>query len=224
MEYFEMDITEKEKDLYGDQLILLTGTLTEFLSCMEMLRRYRKAVTGRDPVSSCRARIKKADSMTEKLRRMGLEVCRENALQKVYDAAGVRIICPFVEDVYSMVDLIMEIPGVRLFQAKDYIASPKPNGYRSYHMIIHFPLRFMGEAGADNSLWLELQLRTIAMDCWASIEHGLKYKKDICNQEFMKKELKRCADEIASTDLSLSTIREMIRENQERRDGDKCVY
>ena len=73
-------------------------------------------------------------------------------------------------------------------------------------------------------LWLELQLRTIAMDCWASIEHGLKYKKDISNQEFMKKELKRCADEIASTDLSLSTIREMIRENQEGRDGDKCVY
>ena len=97
MEYFEMDITEKEKDLYGDQLILLTGTLTEFLSCIEMLRRYRKAVTGRDPVSSCRARIKKADSMTEKLRRMDLEVCRENALQKVYDAAGVRIICPCIQ-------------------------------------------------------------------------------------------------------------------------------
>lgn len=125
MEYFEMDITEKEKDLYGDKLILLTGTLTEFLSCMEMLRRYRKAVTGRDPVSSCRARIKKADSMTEKLRRMGLEVCRENALQKVYDAAGVRIICPFVEDVYSMVDLIMEIPGGQAFSGKGLYCQPE---------------------------------------------------------------------------------------------------
>ena len=151
--------------------------------------------------------------LRQKLQRMGLKVCRENALEKVFDAAGVRIICPFVEDVYRMADLITDIPGVRLFREKDYIAHPKPNGYRSYHMIIRFPLRFLGKEGMENSLWLELQLRTIAMDCWASIEHSLKYKKDISNQEFMKKELKRCADEIASTDLSLSTIKEMIQDD-----------
>ena len=213
MEYFEMEITEREKEFYEDQLILLTGKLTEFLSCMDMLRKYQKTVTGRDPVASCQARIKKAESMAGKLQRMGLKVCRENALEKVFDAAGVRIICPFVEDVYRMADLITDIPGVRLFREKDYIAHPKPNGYRSYHMIIRFPLRFLGKEGMENSLWLELQLRTIAMDCWASIEHSLKYKKDISNQEFMKKELKRCADEIASTDLSLSTIKEMIQDD-----------
>ena len=209
---YSIEITEKERMLYGKNLILLEGSIREFLSCMDMVRRYQREITGRDPIASCIARIKKADSMTEKLNRCGLAATPYNTVHEVYDAAGVRLICPLVEDVYRVVSLIRETPGVYVKKEKDYIAHPKANGYRSYHMIIRFPLRFLPADNTPEIPWLEVQLRTIAMDCWASIEHQLKYKKEIANAELMRQELKRCSDEIASTDLTLSTLRELISE------------
>ena len=99
----------------------------------------------------------------------------------------------------------------KLFREKDFIAHPKPNGYRSYHMILKMPVRFLGNTSETAALpCLEVQIRTIAMDCWASIEHELKYKHDIANPELMQQELKHCSDQIASTDLSLSTLKELI--------------
>lgn len=137
-------------------------------------------------------------------------------MRDVTDAAGVRLICPFVQSIDQTVELIRTIPGVVIKAEKDYIRNPKPNSYRSYHMIISFPLRFL-ENESHALVWLEVQLRTIAMDCWASIEHQLKYKQNISNQGLIVRELKRCADEIASTDLSLQTIRELIETPTETR-------
>lgn len=214
MDYL-IEITQKERMLYGENLILLEGSIREFLSCMDMIRKYQKETSGWDPVASCSARIKKADSMTEKLKRNGLVPTSYNAIHEVYDAAGVRLICPLIEDVYLIVSLIRQIPGITIRKEKDYISHPKPNGYRSYHMILQFPLRFLPAGFACDVPWLEIQLRTIAMDCWASIEHQLKYKKDISNSELMQQELKRCSDEIASTDLSLSTLRELIAASEQ---------
>ena len=98
-----------------------------------------------------------------------------------------------------------------ILREKDFIAHPKPNGYRSYHMILKMPVRFLGNTSETAALpCLEVQIRTIAMDCWASIEHELKYKHDIANPELMQQELKHCSDQIASTDLSLSTLKELI--------------
>ena len=204
-----MRISGEDRAFYGDALILLEGVVSEFLSCLDMIRRYQIARGHGDPVSSVQARIKSAASMKKKLERQRLPVTADSALREVWDAAGVRLICPFVQNIDQTVRLIREIPGIRILREKDYIRSPKPNGYRSYHMILSLPLRFLGEASRD-PVWLEVQLRTIAMDCWASIEHQLKYKQDIPDQELIVRELKRCADEIASTDLSLQTIRELI--------------
>ena len=107
--------------------------------------------------------------------------------------------------------LIRAIPDVTILREKDFIAHPKPNGYRSYHMILKMPVRFLGNTSETAALpCLEVQIRTIAMDCWASIEHELKYKHDIANPELMQQELKHCSDQIASTDLSLSTLKELI--------------
>lgn len=117
--------------------------------------------------------------------------------------------CPFVQNIDQTVGLIRHIPGIQILREKDYIRNPKPNGYRSYYVILSLPLRFL-EKMPEHPVWLEVQLRTIAMDCWASIEHQLKYKHDIENQTLIVRELKRCADEIASTDLSLQTIRDLI--------------
>lgn len=209
MDEITIHLTAADQEFYGGSLILLEGIISEFLSCLGMMRRYQTAQGLRDPVSSVQTRIKSAASMREKLARQGLPVTRDSALQSVWDAAGVRLICPFTQNIDQTVALIRAIPGVEVLREKDYIRHPKPNGYRSYHMILSLPLRFLGRE-PHAPVWLEVQLRTIAMDCWASIEHQLKYKRDIPNQELVIQELKRCADEIASTDLSLQTIRDLI--------------
>jgi len=215
MESDLLTVSGKDREFYGESYILLEGVIAEFLSCMEMIRRYQVNRGRGDPIASCQARIKSADSMKKKLARLRLPVTAESALREVTDAAGVRLICPFVENIDQTVELIRGIPGARIIKEKDYIRNPKPNGYRSYHMILSFPLRFLGN-GPHDPVWMEVQLRTIAMDCWASIEHQLKYKRDIPNQALIVQELKRCADEIASTDLSLQTIRELIEAPAEK--------
>ncbi len=218
MERFPLEISNEEREFYGSFLIVLEGAIEEFLSCINMIRRYQISNGRRDPIASLQARIKSAGSMKAKLERQGLPVTVGSALQDVWDAAGVRLVCPFVQNIDQMVSLIRQIPGVQIWREKDYIRNPKPNGYRSYHMILSLPLRFLGKT-PEHSIWLEVQLRTIAMDCWASIEHQLKYKQDIANQSLIVRELKRCADEIASTDLSLQTIRELIEAPATRKEA-----
>ncbi|MFR6534324.1 MAG: GTP pyrophosphokinase family protein [Oscillibacter sp.] len=213
MDYSVPEVTSAEREFYGENLILLEGAISEFLSCMDMIRRYEVQLGNRDPVASSQTRIKSAESMRQKLQRLAFPVTAESAMKNVFDAAGVRLVCPFIQDIDRTAELIRAIPGVQIQTEKDYIRSPKPNGYRSYHMILSMPLRFLGNS--QKTVWLEVQLRTIAMDCWANIEHQLKYKQNIPDQALLLQELKRCADEITSTDLSLQTIRDLIEHHEE---------
>lgn len=213
MDYSVPEVTSAEREFYGENLILLEGAISEFLSCMDMIRRYEVQLGNRDPVASSQTRIKSAESMRQKLQRLAFPVTAESAMKNVFDAAGVRLVCPFIQDIDRTAELIRAIPGVQIQTEKDYIRSPKPNGYRSYHMILSMPLRFLGNS--QKTVWLEVQLRTIAMDCWANIEHQLKYKQNIPDQALLLQELKRCADEITSTDLSLQTIRDLIEHYEE---------
>lgn len=213
MDYSVPEVTSAEREFYGENLILLEGAISEFLSCMDMIRRYEVQLGNRDPVASSQTRIKSAESMRQKLQRLAFPVTAESAMKNVFDAAGVRLVCPFIQDIDRTAELIRAIPGVQIQTEKDYIRNPKPNGYRSYHMILSMPLRFLGNS--PKTVWLEVQLRTIAMDCWANIEHQLKYKQNILDQALLIQELKRCADEITSTDLSLQTIRDLIEHHEE---------
>ena len=213
MDYSVPEVTSAEREFYGENLILLEGAISEFLSCMDMIRRYEVQLGNRDPVASSQTRIKSVESMRQKLQRLAFPVTAESAMKNVFDAAGVRLVCPFIQDIDRTAELIRAIPGVQIQTEKDYIRSPKPNGYRSYHMILSMPLRFLGNS--QKTVWLEVQLRTIAMDCWANIEHQLKYKQNIPDQALLIQELKRCADEITSTDLSLQTIRDLIEHHEE---------
>lgn len=213
MDYSVPEVTSAEREFYGENLILLEGAISEFLSCMDMIRRYEVQLGNRDPFASSQTRIKSAESMRQKLQRLAFPITAESAMKNVFDAAGVRLVCPFIQDIDRTAELIRAIPGVQLQTEKDYIRSPKPNGYRSYHMILSMPLRFLGNS--PKTVWLEVQLRTIAMDCWANIEHQLKYKQNIPDQALLIQELKRCADEITSTDLSLQTIRDLIEHHEE---------
>lgn len=147
--------------------------------------------------------------MQRKLAQRGLPLTAASALRDVQDAAGVRLICPFQQDIYRTAALLREIPGACVLREKDYIQSPKPNGYRSSHMILSLPLRFL-PVQPEFPVFFEVQLRTLAMDGWAGIEHQLKYKQEVPDQRLIVQELKKCADEITSTDLSLETIRNLI--------------
>lgn len=213
MDYSVPEVTSAEREFYGENLILLEGAISEFLSCMDMIRRYEVQLGNRDPFASSQTRIKSAESMRQKLQRLAFPITAESAMKNVFDAAGIRLVCPFIQDIDRTAELIRAIPGVQIQTEKDYIRSPKPNGYRSYHMILSMPLRFLGNS--PKTVWLEVQLRTIAMDCWANIEHQLKYKQNIPDQALLIQELKRCADEITSTDLSLQTIRDLIEHHEE---------
>ncbi len=147
------------------------------------------------------SRIKSPDSMIKKLEKKKIEATAENALLKVNDAVGVRVICSFVDDIYKVSKWLDEQEEIEIIKTKDYIAYPKENGYRSYHMIIKIK---------ELNLNAEIQIRTIALDFWANLEHQMKYKKHIKNEEIIRSELKRCADEIASVDLSMQTIKDLI--------------
>lgn len=244
-----------DADFYGDYLQKLKEITWRFEISLETYLIERGINRERKPISSWKTRIKSPDSMREKLMKRGFEPTAENAVYAVHDAAGVRVICPLVDDVASVAQFIRELPCFEVVQEKDYILHPKPNGYRSYHMIlartsdsemnpeatwraatkaaiearevslsqlidhVNTTGTLGGEPEDDKTddpfefgrrMCLEVQLRTIAMDSWASIEHELKYKKDVPNQDFLQAELKRCADEMAATDLSLQAIADLI--------------
>jgi putative GTP pyrophosphokinase len=204
-----------EHEFYKESYILLEGAIIEVLSRLDIIRKYRVTQHFKDPVEHCKARIKSVDSMKEKLNKKNLPVTRESALTEVYDAAGIRVVCTFIDDIYWIVNMLRNQQDIKVIEEKDYIHVPKPNGYRSFHMILQVPLHL---EDSIQKVYCELQIRTIAMDCWASLEHKLKYKKDISNQEMITSELKRCADEIASTDLNLQAIYDMI-EGKKNGDG-----
>lgn len=159
------------------------------------------------PVEHIVSRIKSPDSVMEKLERLGYPTDAKSALVYLSDLVGGRIVTHFVGDVYTILNRLQEEGEWQIIEVKDYISSPKPNGYRSLHVILRVPF------GDEEIPFIaaELQLRTIAMDCWASLEHQMRYKKHISNTKLIEAELKRCADEMASTDLSMQTIREMIQ-------------
>lgn len=192
---------------YKKKIVELEAVITEIIARLDVIRKYRKINNDRDPIEYIKSRIKSEESMKEKLKRKGLEVNLDNALTKIFDAAGIRIISTFVDDVYDIVEMIKKYDDIEIVKEKDYIKNPKVNGYRSYHLVIKVPLYIAGEI---HKVYLEIQIRTIAMDFWSSLEHQIKYKKNIKDQKMIVSELKKCAEQIATTDINMMAIRNMI--------------
>ncbi|MCR4715663.1 MAG: GTP pyrophosphokinase family protein [Lachnospiraceae bacterium] len=187
--------------------VILEAAMQEMLLRINLLRRHEIALGLTDPVEHVKGRIKSEKSMVEKLIRKNYPVNAESAFSMVKDAVGIRIVCMFVDDVYRLVDVLKNQGDLNVVKEKDYIKNPKANGYRSYHIIVKLPVHLVNEV---RLVFVEIQIRTIAMDTWASLEHQLKYKHNIKNQELIVDELKRCASELASTDLSMQMIQQMI--------------
>ena len=199
--------------IYGICRESLYSVMNRLVSQIEAYNRDYESENGERLYEHLRYRVKSEESMLDKLRRRGLEPTPMNALRTLTDAIGLRIVCLFIDDVYENAARIKALPGVRVVQEKDYIRDAKPNGYRSYHMILDVET---GETDVEGNTpghyYVEIQLRTIAMDTWAALEHELKYKKDIWNPEVIAQELHRCANDLAACDVSMQTLKRIIRE------------
>lgn len=199
--------------IYGEYSVYLPLILKSFQEKIEEKNKQQKLQTGFKLYEHFLARVKSQESMMDKCQRKSLPLHPHSALREIKDSIGIRIICGFVEDIFFLVDFIKKIEGVSVYNEKDFVSKPKPNGYRSYHLILEVETPFPDCLGhQEGKYFIEVQLRTIAMDSWASLEHQMKYKHDIKNPERLVKELKRCADELASCDLSMQTIRQLIQE------------
>lgn len=194
----------KQEEYYGNKFPLLKQGETYLKTLIET---YPNSCAKDEfqAILYIKTRIKTPKSMIEKLRRHGMKEDSQTALQNIHDALGIRVICSFVEDVYQIARWLQERNEIQIMEKKDYIAYPKPNGYRSLHLIIQFTTDDL------EGITAEIQLRTIAIDFWAALEHQIKYKHNVPHEEIIRSELKRCADEIASVDLSMQTIRDILQ-------------
>lgn len=155
------------------------------------------------PIDSIKSRIKTPRSIINKLKRRGYPISLQSMMENLNDIGGIRVICPFIEDIYTVADMLIRQDDLTLIERKDYIQNPKPNGYRSLHLILQVPI-FLSDR--TQPVRIELQLRTIAMDFWASLEHQLRYKADVEVPAHISDDLKACADVIAATDEEMQRI------------------
>ena len=161
-----------------------------------------------NPIDSIKSRIKSPRSIIGKLKRRGYPITLQSMIDNLNDIGGIRVICPFIEDIYTVADMLMRQDDLTLIEKKDYIANPKPNGYRSLHLILEVPI-FLAER--TQPVRIELQIRTMAMDFWASLEHQLRYKSNIEIPDHVSDDLKKCADVIAATDQEMQRIAKNLK-------------
>ncbi len=162
----------------------------------------------RNPISGIKSRLKQLSSMRDKLERRGLPFTIESIENNLNDVAGIRVVCSFPDDVYMLAEALLKQDDITLISRKDYISNPKPNGYRSLHLIVTVPIFLAHE---KRIMKVEIQLRTIAMDFWASLEHQLRYKKELDFTEDMMNELQYCAELSAELDSRMDALRERIQ-------------
>ncbi len=204
------------RGFYGDTQLLYDSVLIELVSRLNIIRKYKVLNNERDPIENIKTRIKSPGSMIEKLKSRGITPMAENIPGNIMDAAGARVICTYIDDVYEVARILASQKDIKVIEVKDYIKEPKPSGYRSYHMIIEVPI-YIGEE--CRRVCAEVQIRTLSMDFWASLEHQIRYKHDIPNQAIIASELRRCADEVASVEMNFLTIRDMIAEMKKEADN-----
>lgn len=157
----------------------------------------------RNPIESIETRLKSPDSIMEKLERRNHPLTVESIEENLNDVAGVRVVCAFPSDIYTLSEALLKQDDIKLICRKDYIQNPKPNGYRSLHLIVETPI-FLLER--KRMMRVEVQFRTISMDWWASLEHRIRYKKDLPDDEYIHRELYECAEESAALDRRMEQL------------------
>ena len=198
---------------FQELMMRYNAAIREVRTKFEVLNDEFSFRNSRNPIESITSRIKKPVSIAEKLRRMGCPLTLESVSENLNDIAGIRVICSFIDDIYMVAELLARQDDITVVRVKDYIQKPKPNGYRSHHMIVEVPVFF---SDGKRPMRVEIQLRTVAMDFWASLEHQMKYKQDSADRPEIAAELKSCAETIAATDARMLGIRRRIEALQKK--------
>ena len=196
-------------DQWKSIMFLYDSALKEINTKIEILNNEFVQINNYNPIEHVKSRLKTPESIVKKLKRSGCDVTIENMVEKLSDIAGIRIICSFRTDIYLLADMIARQRDVTVLYVKDYIKSPKPNGYRSYHMVVTVPIYLNGEMVYTK---VEIQIRTVAMDFWASLEHKIYYKFEGDGPENLQQELKACADMVDMLDAKMYSLNERILE------------
>ena len=170
---------------------------------LEILNKENKVLGRRNPIETIKSRIKSPESIAKKLEKKNLPVNFDSMMKNLDDIAGVRVICPYISDIYKVRDILLKQPDIKLIEENDYIENPKESGYRSLHVIIEIPVYL---SNTTHYVKVEIQFRTIAMDFWASLEHELRYKTESTVPESVRRELFRVAETIAATDREMEEI------------------
>ena len=207
-----------EADSWNTCMFLYRAALKEVNTKLEILNDEFQHVHRYNPIEHIKTRLKSSESIMKKLKRYGYEPSLENMVKYINDVAGVRLICSFTSDIYKLAEMIGNQSDLRVLSIKDYIKHPKDSGYKSYHMLVAVPI-YLSDSVVETKV--EIQIRTIAMDFWASLEHKIYYKLEGKASEAISEELKECADMIAVLDdkmLSLNnSIREMLEAERQRK-------
>ncbi|MCI8941019.1 MAG: GTP pyrophosphokinase family protein [Dorea sp.] len=204
----EMAIRNYEDvDSWKTVMFLYTSALKEVGTKLEILNDEFQHVHSYNPIEHIKTRIKAPESIVKKLKRHGHETSIENMVKYVNDIAGVRLICSFTSDIYKLAEMIGNQTDLKVLSIKDYIKNPKESGYKSYHMLVSVPI-FLSDSVVDTKV--EIQIRTIAMDFWASLEHKIYYKYEGQAPEYISKDLRECADMVATLDDKMLQLNEAI--------------
>ena len=221
----QMDLVAQANDMmdlvldYRELLMEYSCAIKEIRTKLEILDTEMAYRFKRNPISAIHTRLKSQTSILEKMTRKHVSITRENVENTLNDIAGIRVICSYIDDIYHIADALIRQDDIELVEVKDYIKKPKENGYRSLHLIVSVPV-FLSDQ--KKIVKAEVQIRTIAMDFWASLEHGIKYKKNTHHSKELIAQLKECADVIASTDAKMQEIRmRMDGEKEEKSDLEK---
>jgi len=190
-----------------ETLMLYRAAIKEVSTKLDILDYEFKVRRQRNPIEYMKSRVKIFDSIMGKLRRKGLEESLKSARENLNDIAGIRVVCSFISDIYEIAEMLKNQDDITLINEKDYIKNPKSNGYRSLHMVVEVPIFFSDHV---EPVRIEVQIRTIAMDFWASLEHKLYYKSGEGKSMHIKNELKECANIITETDMRMQSIQREV--------------
>lgn len=206
----DMDkVFANEPKEFEELLMIYNCAIKEVQTKLQVLNDELSLTRNRNPIQFIKNRIKHPDSIATKLKKKGLPITVEAIEKNLNDVAGIRVICAFIDDIYQVADMLTAQDDIELIKTKDYIKNPKMNGYRSLHLIVEVPVFFSDH---KKQVRVEVQIRTIAMDFWASLEHQVKYKKSVKDAENIVYELRACADVINRTDHHMQAIRDRIVE------------
>ena len=184
-------------------MMVYESAIKQIETKLDILNKENKVSGRRNPIETVKSRVKTPQSIAGKLEKRHLPVTFESMVENLHDIAGVRVICPYISDIYSVRDMLLKQPDITLLEEKDYIKNPKESGYRSLHLVIQVPVYL---STTTHHVKVEIQLRTIAMDFWACLEHELHYKTTTNVPESIRRELFRVAETIAMTDREMEEI------------------